>query len=278
MNDLSLQKQKEKWFVDIFLELSGYGGITLISRERPDWELHIGCRAIGLEVREFFVPESDTGAPVGTQMVRKKAIAQAEKKFLSSGGPTVDVTFVFNNDPRLGPSDTKEVLEFVPRFLDVVMCEGYANGSYGRWRDKTHWVFDKHDLRYWEYFYRFLDKTEDPVPELDMCFVNSSPVGNTGCWSFGGPTALQHAESRYVQAELNAKRQNFEDYNLEYPEVWLLIYNAGAMDTIPNKIGDLGMSSHYDFPYHKAFWLDTFPDRALIELHKQRYEDCEIGA
>ena len=250
-SDLSsekLKKLKENWFITRFLQQLGLPTDTLVIQgERPDARIYSGRRWVGLEVTEYFIPESASGVKNNFQILRDQGINRAWHLFHDDGGPPLYVYVKFKEHPdQTGLQGKKEMQNFAERLKRCVERNGWPSG---RFEEKR------------------VDDCEE-VPEIAHYTVRSSIDGTGECWSRTGSTTDAVLTPDQIQAELNRKTLKFEGYDQELDEMWLLVYSQGARTNVPNRVGEEVARASYDYPFSRAFWLEVFPDVRLTELPK----------
>ena len=243
-----LKKLKEKWFIARFLQQLGLPTDTLVKQgERPDARICIGRRWVGLEVTEYFIPESASGVKNNFQILREKGVKRAWQVFHDDGGPHLYVNVKFKEYPgRTGPQGNKEVQNFAQRLKRCVERNGWPSGRF-----EPKWV----------------DNCEE-VPEVAYYIVRSSIDGKDELGSRVGPTTDAVLTPDQIQTELNRKSPKFEGYDQKLDEVWLLVYSQDALTSVPNRVGEEVARASYNYPFSRAFWLELVPNVRLIELPK----------
>ena len=243
------KKSKERWFLDRFLRKLGLSlDVPVENRERPDFTIQVDGKRIGLEVTEFLFPEKEGGVRKNFQILREIAIDEAWRIYRERGGRALYVTAAFQDFPKtLGPSDNREVRRFAEEFEKLVSSqESSLLGSE----------------------YRCIDGWST-IPELDYITIRACPEGVVaGDWSRAGPTHQEVLEAHHVQSKLDCKRRKYPSYVRDFDEVWLLIFTEGGLRSVPHEIGTEAKCAVYDFPFDRAYWLDSFPNAELTRLRK----------
>jgi hypothetical protein len=242
------KKFREKLFVTSALERAGLGEHTasLIDSESPDFVVVINGRTIGIEVVEFFYPETDALAPRQFQILRDKSVQLARCKFRDRGGPPLSLVPVFKDYPTpSGPKNRREIEKFAERFQRTVSTYGWGIGV--------------HDDR--------VIRQPADVPEIDYYFVYEVDDEDGELWGRGGPANGVLVEPRHVQDVLDGKAPKHGDYLERCDAVWLLIVNDGALRTAPCELGNDAQIASFVFPFERAFWFDHFPPGPLVELN-----------
>ena len=248
MSSEKLKKLKEKWFINRFLQQLGLPTDTLVKQgERPDASIYISRRWVGLEVTEYFIPESASGVKTNRMILWEQGINRAWHLFHDDGGPPLYVNLKFKEHPdRTGLQGKKDVQNFAERLKRCVERNGWPAV---RFEEKR------------------VDDCEE-VPEVAHYTVRSSIDGKGEHWSKGGPTNDKTLTPAQIQTELNRKTSKFEGYDQELDEIWLLVYSQGALTNVPNRVGEEVARASYVYPFSRAFWLEVFPDVRLTELPK----------
>ncbi len=200
-----------------------------------------------MELTEFFYSDVVYGERPKFQILREKAIAEAEQLFRTNGGPALKVVPVFNDIPEpLGPKHMNEVADFAVRFERAVWLNG--------WPDEPN---KRQEFR-----------GGGMLPELDYYSVRARREGANELWGRAGPTHQEVLEAHHIQSKLNSKALKHPSYSGDFREVWLVIYTEGGLRDVPNEIGEDARTSVYKFPFDRAYWFDSFPNVEVTRLRK----------
>lgn len=212
------QKRIEKYYLNLARSwYSPFPSGNLIESKSPDFIIDTPAGPLGIEVTRLFQPSSASSfPPKQVESFREEIIRRAEKIYLESGNPPVDVTAYFTDHPK------KQDKERLPRLLAEFVCANYPA------EDKV-LMFNKKHL----------------APTSISGFVDVMSIapplpGRTRSWTAGmhGQTILL-TDNLLAQA-ISKKNRKIASYRDRVSEVWLLIvadlFPPSASFSVPNEV------------------------------------------
>ena len=200
------QKQRERFLLEEFIEVSRIDAQIVEEREAPDFVVRTGVALVGVEVTELFISHEMHGnTPQAHEAISSQIATKAQHLYQASGGPPAHVTVCFapgRDLRRLNRDKTSQML-----------CD-YVRGM---------------NLSVWQRVDWRPGERASPLPD-EISFVHALGVPNFGMAHWGVARAGWVAPLTPVtlQERIDAKSKRLPRYQDTIAENWLLVV-ADAM-------------------------------------------------
>jgi hypothetical protein len=240
-NTKELQKHRERFLLDSFLQTLNLPIDVTKEREAPDFLLSYQGQVVGIEVTELFVPPSGSTTLQAHESLTNRIVQRAKAEYQQRGCPPIHVSigFVPRSDLRNANRDrlSKAIVDFLAiRPLD--------QGERLDWRP------------------------DDPVQLPDeIAFVHALgvPDNEFAHWVIPRAGWVHPLTDALLQASIDRKAPRIETYRSATAESWLLIV---ADRTNPSQLFDNGgqldgctLRSPFDRTYYFGY-----PEKAVLRL------------
>jgi hypothetical protein len=236
------KKDIERWHLCRFEEAySEFPSGVVHPGERPDFRVQ-GDRTVGIEITQLFreVPEGGQSLREIEQL-RVMITDRAGDRFLTSGGPPVDVSVNFSEHAKLTKALIPSLAERLAALVQAKLPE------------PDQYVFVEYD---WV--------NRDIFPEEIVC-VRIARFSHRD-WSVWQPTNAGYIpgiEPRHMQAAIDRKAPDVTTHRRTCEEVWLLVVADGFGISSTFTLSDVAQQHTYRSPFDRTIYFENFSKRAF---------------
>ena len=246
----SANKQRERFFLDQFLEIQGISPISVQQFDPPDFLIDLEGRKVGIEVTELFIRTVRSKAhhlPTKDILLQElesitdRIVSKAREIYLNAGNPLVLSTIVFSNRITVD-QNRDQISELIAHQIQIM---NLPNSQKAQWRSSE-------------------DEYGHPLSE-SVTYIHSYrvPERRFARWTVARAGLVTTLTPKHIQEEIGKKAKKLDAYKKHAEEIWLLIV---ADRTRPSQqfsdAPDFPLDS-VSSPFTKTFYYDYVRKRVI---------------
>lgn len=236
------KKQREKFFLQRFINESKLDLQIDKCREEPDFIVRFNDRLIGIEITEIFIAHSQSGSVEKAQeSISSNIVAKARALYKNAGGPALYVSIHFGIRQDLGRLNRDKTAKLIS---DFILEMNLPHEQAASWRSEDY---------------------ESQLPDEISCIhALRVPDNDMEHWGVSGVGWFAPLKVSALQERVDDKAKRLQEYRKAVEENWLIII-ADTMS--PSAFFEA--KSDFDAqailsPFNRTFYYQ-FPNR-VIEL------------
>jgi len=191
--------ESEKHYFKQFSEVYRLPRGTIVHGDKPDVIVY-GPKKIGIEIRNFFVkPGEELSSEQRQRPLRDEVVANAQMRYLASGGKGVEFTFGFNKNNPVRRSKIKRLSSIIATFARS--HDGENSGELGA------------------------DLYRDTIPELEFIYFNAREYADAK-WRVAQVYRIAHMSKDSLESIVREKESKAAEYEV-CDTYWLLVIVDG---------------------------------------------------
>jgi hypothetical protein len=252
MNSNAAKKQRERFFLDMFLERLGIVPALIVDREVPDFLLHLEGRTVGVEVTYLHIRDSSP-EPLAqaVESVTDGIISDAHELYRDSGATPALVTVLFGSN--FNPKTIRRDM-VAKELVSLVQGMNLSPGERGEWRswDEENW--------------------EHPVAgAVDHLYAWAVPDPEMARWKVPRAGWVAPLTPERLQSPISKKSKKIGAYQDAAQENWLLVVADGMKPSQAFSVPPDFQTAEVSSPFAKTFFY-RYPDGEVIEVGTQPHE------
>jgi len=196
-----LQKLRERFLLEQFIEAAEIKAQIVEQREAPDFVVQVNGRLVGIEVTELFVSQDSHGNTLQAQeAISSRIVAKAQELYQASGAPPAHITICFAPNCDFRNLNRNKVSQ--------QLCNWASELKLSLWQ-RVDWRPDEpHDLL---------------SDEISFIHALGVPCFSMAHWSVASAGWVAPLTSASLQARIDAKAERLRRYSTVTADVWLLV-------------------------------------------------------
>jgi hypothetical protein len=243
MSPVNCQKQRERFFLERFIEAACFDAEIIEERESPDFIVRIDNRIIGVELTELFkAHDTERSLPQAQESISSSIVSHAERMYKASGAPPAHVTVCFGPGCDLRGLNRNQTASALASFI-----QGLNLGEGKR----VDWLPERLDGQ---------------LPnEISFVHALGVPSFQMAHWGVARAGYVAPLGADALQLRIEDKATRLQNYMESVSENWLIIV---ADSTKPSQmfeaIADFDPAT-ISSPFARTFFY-RYPGKTIIEI------------
>jgi hypothetical protein len=248
------KKQRERFFLNQFLERKGITPTGITPSETPDFLMELEGRTVGIEITEIFVQGSEwkpsphfTGdLPLqARETYENRIVSRAERIYSETVKPLISVFIVFSNGINYA-TNRDGVAELIAHQVTDMSAR---NSHTADWKPGTH-------------------ENEDDLlcDSVSFIQIQKVPEKRFARWTVSRAGLVATLTQGHLQNAINLKKEKLNEYKVGADEIWLVMFidrrRPSQMLQTPPDFSLESISSPFDRTFYYCFGTNA----PVIEL------------